>query len=295
MKHSFHIKTTHTHIINMPKIAALSAMLAASLSCTALYADNTADANDADAYTSAEDEAKAAAEAGEADAYEADTADKKSKQTKAKKGNPRKQGIFKFIYGNGRYIEYDESKLFTSNPIGKLILMKGTFIVNPKNGDAGIKTRYQASNYAVLFDEQMRHRIFAAVDQYLDDFANKKLKRKDKKSYVAYGRGKAYINYGTLAVMMAAEGKPDIQIGYKFKEKSPYFTITVRSAPNIDPNKGYNDVKDSAEFILYFTKAQAQAMCNMLRDEVVQEALLSENEEIIDSGKAAQGDEYEEE
>lgn len=275
-----------------PKNALLLCAVACGMICASVvYAKEVGEVSPAaptsDEYTSEEDEA-----AQEADEY---VDDSKSKSTKKKRklftDNPRKQGINKFIYGNGRYIEYDEFKLYTSNPMGKLVLVKGTAIVNPKNGDAGVKTRFQASNYAVLFNDQMRHKLFGAVDQYLKDFEAKKLKRKDKKSYCVYGRGKIYINYGTLAMMMAAEGEPDCQIGYKFKGKSPYFAITVRSAPNIDPHKGYNDVKDSTEFILYFTKAQAQTMCSLITDDIVQAALESELEDA-EPDEVYEGDEY---
>lgn len=280
-------------------MAVLLVLFLASVSIHAAKAEDNGTDNGADAYASEEDEAKAQALEAEqnADEYVAPDDSTDTKKTKKKRGglfnsNPRKQGINKFIYGNGRYIEYDEFKLYTANPVGKLVLVPAKIIINPKNGDAGVQTRFQASNYAVLFNDQMRHKIFGAVEQYLKDFEAKKLKRKDKKSYCAYGRGKIYINYGTLAMMMAAEGKPDCQIGYKFKSKSPYFAITVRSAPNIDPYKGYNDVKDSTEFILYFTKAQAQTMCSLLTDEIVQEALREELE--VDGEKAPQniGDEY---
>lgn len=284
MKHSINNKIT------VRKAAVFAVLFITAVSGTALHAVDT-DGEGADEYTNAE----AAALPEGADEYAEEGNEKTDKDKKAKKkGNPRKQGIFKFIYGNGRYIEYDETRLYTANPLGKLVLVPGTIIIYPKTGEAGIKTRFQATYYAILFNDQMRHRIFGAVDQYLDDFANKKLKRKNKKSYAEYGRGKAYINYGTLAMMMAAEGKPDIQIGYKFKGKSPYFTITVRSTPNIDPNKGQNDVKDSVEFILYFTKAQASAFCSLLRDEIVEAALVEELEEVEGSGDTTTGDEYDE-
>lgn len=256
----------------------------------------SADASASDEYKAPEDEEKKQASANganasgdSADAYEEEAGVKVSEKKKSKKG---KTWFQKLLYGNSRYIEYDTTKLYTSKIMGGIKLREAKVILKLDTREAGVQTPFQISNYALLLDEKSRHLLFSAVDQYLEDFAERRLSKKAKKTDKKYGKCKGYINYGTVSVMMAAEGKPDVYFGYKFYDKSPYFVITVKPTKNIDPHKGTYDVEDSTEMLLCFTKAQARAFCDAISDEAIEDIVISELEETEGSGKITQGDEY---
>jgi hypothetical protein len=205
---------------------------------------------------------------------------------------PAKNPVTAFLFGSTKYAEYDSAKIYTGTVLGDIKLQEAKVIVNPKTGEAGIQTPYQSSNYALLFNTDVRHALDAAVRQYLADFEAHVFKKGSRKTEQAYGVYEAYIAYGTISAVMNAEGKPDVYFGYRFKGKSPYFLITVKTTPNINKNKGTYEVKDSAELLLYMTKAQAQQLCSELSDDAVNDVLLRCNEETSGSGKTTKGDVY---
>ena len=68
-----------------------------------------------------------------------------------------------------------------------------------------------------------------------------------------------------------------MNFGYKFKEKSPYFCITIYPAFNEYSNVTEAADKESLMLTYYFTKAQLLELKSMLSEESIAKALLDVN------------------
>ena len=144
---------------------------------------------------------------------------------------------------------------------------EATFLFDTKNYDAGFGSLIMTAYYNVLMDKKTRSVYINAVNSYFSDFENKKLNRKDKKSVKKYGKSKAEISWGLMKGSTTNYGTADICFGYTFKNKSPYFTITVY--PTINQKRYTDDVAPEQSMMLnyYLTKAQSRELAEFLTEE----------------------------
>lgn len=199
---------------------------------------------------------------------------KNSKQTKDKK-KKSEHPVKDFFFGKEKYIYFDEMPLSTGT-IGFSIKNRlAQTILNPETEMAGVQTYFQSAYFNILFDEKNRAYIADAVQKYLSDFENHKLERgKYMKTRKIYGnKGKCYVEWGTIKMMMDAYTHTTFTVGYEFKKvndkESPYFCIIIRAGDNENEHMGTNTTKGTTEVELYFTKAQARQLADLLGRESI--------------------------
>lgn len=167
------------------------------------------------------------------------------------------------IIGSQRYIAYDGCSLFTGT-LGTSITEKfGEVCVNTNKNMVGFGAPYLASYYHVNFDDSSAEQLKKAAGQYLEDFQNKRLKRKNNKSYRAYGKNKAYVEWGSFKANLPYGGTTNVYFGYKFVKDSPYFIIRVDKTLD---EKNNLDINESLVTSYYFTKAQLQDLVEKITD-----------------------------
>lgn len=211
---------------------------------------------------------------------------KKSKQKEfGSSGN-----VFKdFIFGKEKYIYYDNLELATGTVTAGIKPRTGQMIFNPKTEKAGIQVNYQAAVFNILFDKNVRGQIADALSRYLEDYDGKRLlRKKNSKTRKVYGKGKCYIEWGTLKSMMNNYATTTVQFGYEFKKDSPYFCLIIKGADNEQKNMGSYIMEESTEVQLYFTRMKAKLFAAALSDESInaqREAYLQimneDNEEYV--------------
>jgi hypothetical protein len=179
-----------------------------------------------------------------------------------------------FSFGNkDDFIQYDKSTLFTKG-ISGLKEKQATLVINTENYNAGFGSSYMAAYYIVTFDEAAREKVINSINNYLEDFENKRLNRKGKNTYQAYGKMPMHLDWGTLPNSTPNNGKGHGYCGYEFEKGSPYFTIS--NFPFI--NDHYEVVKgsttrESMALKFYFTKSQAKQLAAFLTNDVIYKAL----------------------
>ena len=204
-----------------------------------------------------------------------DSSKKAKKPAKEKSDHPIKD----FIFGKEKYIEYDEIELGTGTITYGNKQRDAIMLFNPKTGKAGVRTYYQTNFYNILFDEKARNMIATGYANYLEDFANKRLVRKNAKTKRVYGKIKADVEWGTLKAMMNNRGNTEAFIGYTFIDKSPYFCIIIKQTDNTAENMGEYRIKQSVEVQLYFTKAQGKEFVRQLSAETLAQYVEDDHEE----------------
>lgn len=167
------------------------------------------------------------------------------------------------LFNVKKFDKYDETNVYLKK--GKKRLC--TFIHKPQTDLGGFLVRYDTSTYACYFAKNERNALIKAARQYNEDFDNKNLDKKNKKSEKTYGFVGAFEEFGIAESMMSSYSKPKVYFGYKFMGKSPYFSIYVVRAPNLNEDLGPNRPPQSIDQKYYFTKAQLQKLTDFLEDE----------------------------
>ena len=215
-----------------------------------------------------------------------------SKKTK----KPEKKQFVLFKYGNiGDYISLDETSVFVPNAFGVLKQKRATVTIDPKLQEAGFGSSYLAAYYYLFWDAAARESLLKAIDDYYSDFENKRLKRDNGNSYKIYGKIPVRLRWGTLSNSTPNNGETEMYVGYKFKEKSPYFVITIYPAFNEYSNVTDAVDRESMMLTYYFTKAQLLDLKSMLDNEVISKTLIDFNsDDVVIETESDDYDEYEE-
>ncbi len=215
-----------------------------------------------------------------------------SKKTK----KPEKKQFVLFKYGNiGDYISLDETSVFVPNAFGVLKQKKATVTIDPKLQEAGFGSSYLAAYYYLFWNAAARESLIKAIDNYYSDFENKRLKRDNGNSYKIYGKIPVRLRWGTLSNSTPNNGETEMYVGYKFKEKSPYFVITIYPAFNEYSNVTDAVDRESMMLTYYFTKAQLLDLKSMLDNEVISKTLIDFNsDDVVIETESDDYDEYEE-
>ena len=111
------------------------------------------------------------------------------------------------------------------------------------------------------------------METYLSDFENKRLKRDLNSSFKIYGQADVRLRWGALNNSTPNNGIGTMNLGYKFKDKSPYFTITIYPTFNEHSKTTDSVTKESMMLSYYFTRAQIADFISMLSDESIANSL----------------------
>jgi len=171
-----------------------------------------------------------------------------------------------------KYYEYDETSIFIRGSVSNIKKQNAVVVTKPQDEQVGFGSPYMLAYYYFLLGDAERQEFIKAVDTYFDDFANKKLSRKNKSSYKVYGKHKARIEWGSAKLSVKKYADTSAYFGYDFYKKSPYFTITVYPVEdqNIDFARSSTTNLETSMNIRYcLTKAQAQTLKEMFSDETI--------------------------
>ncbi|MDR1031492.1 MAG: hypothetical protein LBL76_11555, partial [Treponema sp.] len=106
------------------------------------------------------------------------------------------------------------------------------------------------------WDQAGRDQFIAAVQRYHTDFEARNLSTKASKSRTAYGTTQARVEWGQFAFSVNARSYPRMDLGYRFKGNSPYFTVVQREAPDTLMPSG-DGSRMSLQITTYFTRSAA--------------------------------------
>jgi hypothetical protein len=153
-------------------------------------------------------------------------------------------------------------------------------IFYPRLNSVALQYRHEFITYRQFWDEVARRQFAAALERYKEDFAERRLVDRFSQTRSVYGRAIGHLEWETfiLAVSRTRISYPVVELGYRFRGTSPFFTTLMQSAPEIDVQGG--DSNESPQIAMYFTRAQGDELVRLF-DQAFLLGLLSEQRSRI--------------
>ena len=125
-------------------------------------------------------------------------------------------------------------------------------VFHPRLNAVSLEFRHEMVSYRLFFDEVARMRFAAALEAYNADFDARNLADRHRRTVAAYGSVSGRLEWQTASFTAVSVSFPTIEFGYRFREKSPFFTVLARPSKADGGSGG-----ESRQIRVYFTRAQA--------------------------------------
>lgn len=136
----------------------------------------------------------------------------------------------------------------------------------PRYNAVVLEYRYELIRYRQFWDAEGRRYFAEALDRYKADYAARNLTSKFSRSRRAYGTVQGMIEWETSSISLPGRAYPSMELGYRFRGESPYFSVFQRSAPNEYKQKDTGK-SSSLQIFMYYTRAQAEALIKLFDQE----------------------------
>jgi len=174
-------------------------------------------------------------------------------------------------------VELQLDTLIGMGPIKKQAVVVLYF---PKEDAICLRYKYEFYTYNQFWDKKGRLNFISALQKYNEDYEARNLQRNSVKSLQKYGRVRGYLVWQLISLTIQAKANMDIDLGYTFKDRSPYFSVYQRDAEYIDEIARDNN-RTSPGITMYFTRAQAAELAEIFEQYVVPDNHLPEDIEEL--------------
>ncbi|MDA3849791.1 MAG: hypothetical protein PF447_00810 [Spirochaetaceae bacterium] len=145
--------------------------------------------------------------------------------------------------------------------------VESEIILHPRNNMLTLIVKDGAANTHILhLDEFSRTAYIMGLQEYMESFDAHSLVDDKRVTEDLYGSFKAMHQWGLIGIN--AEGMTTVDLGYLFKDESPYFTLTINDKKITLENS--NTVRGTTVLKLYFTRNQALALGEYFKQENIQ-------------------------
>ena len=161
-------------------------------------------------------------------------------------------------------------------------------IFYPRENEVALEFNLGQSQYRQFWNEAGRRLFIEAFGKYKEDFANRELLTNFNRSRAIYGKFTGRFLWKTLSFSATYSSSPVIQLGYRFREGSPYFSASQRKAKE---ETGFNrmGISESPAYSLYFTRAQGEELLSLFDQAFLLGLLKDSSTQVTDT---AERDEY---
>lgn len=151
--------------------------------------------------------------------------------------------------------------------IGELRKANVTVDYYPLDDAVCLQYRLDFMTYYLFWDKNGREAFMKALEQYKEDYDQRKLNPKgSKKTKTQYGNVNGYLIWQGAKYMVRSFTPVDIGLGYYIrnvmKQRVAFFTVYQPEATFID-EMSKNEKRQSNIITMYFTKVQADILSNL--------------------------------
>ena len=159
-------------------------------------------------------------------------------------------------------------------------------VFHPRLNAVSLEFKYELIKYRQFWDQAARNQFSSSLELYKRDYEDMKLIDKYSKTRAVYGKTKGRLEWEAFKYTKTRISYPTIEIGYKFKEKTPFFTTLMRSAKEEMTDGDNSTPMDSQQISMYLTRAQADEIVRIF-DQARLLELLRERTSVILTEPAA--------
>ena len=128
----------------------------------------------------------------------------------------------------------------------------------PKDDVVCLEVRHNFTNFYQFWDKENRETYIKGLEQYKQDYEQRKLGKKNSSTRRHYGVVKGYFIWETSKISGQGFSYPNIELGYQFKNNAPYFSVNTREADNTNPTTAPEpSFEQNPNLCIYLTRALA--------------------------------------
>jgi hypothetical protein len=172
-----------------------------------------------------------------------------------------------------------EFQLETLMGLGKLRKETASVIYFPREDVICVKYKFDFYTYNQFWNKKGRLNFINALQKYNEDYDARDLQMNVGKTQRKYGIIRGYLVWQQLSFTIQARANMNVELGYTFKDRSPYFSVYQRDAEYIDSITRDNN-RTSPNVTLYFTRAQAAKLA-----EIFEQYIIPDIDDISDENK----------
>ena len=146
---------------------------------------------------------------------------------------------------------------FLSSKVSKV---ESRVIFYPRLNAVALEFRYELIRHRQFWDEDSRKQFARALELYKEDYAARKLVDKYRKTRGVYGKAQGRVEWEAFKYTKTRVAHPSIEMGYRFKDKMPFFTTLMRPAKEEVTNSDNSARGESVQISMFFTRAQADEL-----------------------------------
>ena len=144
-----------------------------------------------------------------------------------------------------------------------------------------LQWRVDFLTYHQFWSHDGRELFLSALNQYKEDFETRSFGRNSRRAKRQYGVANGYIYWQTHSIAVQAKAGTNVELGYIFVDRMPYFTANQRQAEYIDPMSLENH-RELPEMPIYFTRAQADALAELFDPEFLAGIVLTTPSRVME-------------
>jgi len=188
---------------------------------------------------------------------------------------PVKPETFKVSYNSPQIpIGITEAQFDNPVPFANLKKAAVNVIYYPLEDCVCLNYKINSINFYQFWTKDARDLFNKAVNSYNEEFNSQALVRRNSKTKNLYGTILGFLIWQEFRFTEQANSNMDIILGYQFKSRSPFFTITQGEAVYRKPYE--KDGMTSGEKFIYLTKAQAEDIASFFDDELLANSIPEE-------------------
>jgi hypothetical protein len=161
-----------------------------------------------------------------------------------------------------------ELQMDTAMGFGKLKKQNVTVLYFPQEDAVCLRYKYESYTYHQFWNKRGRLGFVSALQNYNIDYEARDLQRNSANSLQNYGIVRGYLVWQQLSIFVQAHANMNLELGYTFNDRSPYFTVYQRNAEYIDV-RGMDSPRTSPNITMYFTRAQAAELAEIFEQYII--------------------------
>jgi len=131
----------------------------------------------------------------------------------------------------------------------------------PEEDAVCLQYRLNTYTYHQFWHSAGREAFLTALNNYNKDFDGQRLRNRNTRTKNQYGTvEECYLTWQMGSLTQLAKGNVEIELGYYFRDDSPFFAITQMESYFENPSLNKEDDDISPEIPMFFTKAQAEEL-----------------------------------